>query len=214
MGHERIPIKDALRVYDKETPANLKSYQGSQLLQRRLLVTETGQTVPAYVSDNRWVANCPACNGGFAVSHQLPDGICLDCGSAYAVDWSADTPEVRQALRARAPRLRHFFPTDEIAQSHGRLQADTVTSLQAENELFGLDHHSWTSPRTWVTGEMVTSSIMNTHLRDNLNETGPALVTTAEDLLVATAANDLKRLAKGTDGQVLTMVSGAVAWAT
>lgn len=27
---------------------------------------------------------------------------------------------------------------------------------------------TWTAPRTWVTGEVVTSTIMNTHLRDNL----------------------------------------------
>jgi hypothetical protein len=28
---------------------------------------------------------------------------------------------------------------------------------------------AWTSPRTWSTGELVTASIMNTHVRDNLN---------------------------------------------
>lgn len=28
---------------------------------------------------------------------------------------------------------------------------------------------AWTSPRTWTTSELVTASIMNTHLRDNLN---------------------------------------------
>lgn len=28
---------------------------------------------------------------------------------------------------------------------------------------------SWTAPRTWVTGELVTGSLMNTHLRDNMN---------------------------------------------
>ena len=28
---------------------------------------------------------------------------------------------------------------------------------------------AWTTPRTWVTGEFVTASIMNTHVRDNLN---------------------------------------------
>ena len=28
---------------------------------------------------------------------------------------------------------------------------------------------AWTAPRTWVTDELVTSSLMNTHLRDNMN---------------------------------------------
>lgn len=27
---------------------------------------------------------------------------------------------------------------------------------------------AWTAPRTWVTGEIVTAAIMNTHVRDNL----------------------------------------------
>lgn len=27
---------------------------------------------------------------------------------------------------------------------------------------------SWTAPRTWVAGETVTASLINTHLRDNL----------------------------------------------
>lgn len=29
---------------------------------------------------------------------------------------------------------------------------------------------TWTTPRTWVTSEVVTASIMNTHVRDNLSE--------------------------------------------
>lgn len=28
---------------------------------------------------------------------------------------------------------------------------------------------AWTSPRTWTTGELVTASIMNAHVRDNLS---------------------------------------------
>ena len=27
---------------------------------------------------------------------------------------------------------------------------------------------AWTAPRTWVTGELVTAALMNTHVRDNL----------------------------------------------
>jgi len=27
---------------------------------------------------------------------------------------------------------------------------------------------AWTAPRTWVTGEVVTAALMNTHVRDNL----------------------------------------------
>jgi hypothetical protein len=28
---------------------------------------------------------------------------------------------------------------------------------------------AWTTPRTWVAGEVVTASLLNTHVRDNLN---------------------------------------------
>jgi hypothetical protein len=28
---------------------------------------------------------------------------------------------------------------------------------------------AWTTPRTWVAGELVTAALLNTHLRDNLN---------------------------------------------
>lgn len=54
---------------------------------------------------------------------------------------------------------------------------------------------SWTAPRTWVANEVVTAAIMNTHVRDNLLATVPALVTTAGDSVYATAANTLARLA-------------------
>jgi len=75
---------------------------------------------------------------------------------------------------------------------------------------------AWTAPRTWVAAEILTAALLNTHLRDNLLETGPAKVTTQGDLLYATAANALARLAKGTADQQLRMNAGATApeWAT
>lgn len=72
---------------------------------------------------------------------------------------------------------------------------------------------AWTAPRTWVVNEVVTAAIMNTHVRDNFNQTGPAIVTTAGDILYATAANALARLGIGSTDQVLTVVAGAPGWA-
>jgi len=72
---------------------------------------------------------------------------------------------------------------------------------------------AWSTPRTWVTGEVLTAALLNTELRDNLNQTGPALVTTAEDILVASGANALKRLAVGSNTQVLTVTAGVIGWA-
>lgn len=68
---------------------------------------------------------------------------------------------------------------------------------------------AWTAPRTWVAAETVTAALLNTHLRDNLLETAVAKVTTQGDIVYATAANALARLAKGTAGQELRMNSGA-----
>lgn len=70
---------------------------------------------------------------------------------------------------------------------------------------------AWTAPRTWTAGEVVTDSIMNTHVRDNLLETAPGKVTTAGDLLYATAANAIARLGIGTALQKLRTNSGATA---
>ena len=57
---------------------------------------------------------------------------------------------------------------------------------------------AWTTPRTYTTGEVITAAILNAHIRDNFNETAPAKVTTAGDIVYATAANTLTRLASGT----------------
>lgn len=35
---------------------------------------------------------------------------------------------------------------------------------------------AWTTPRTWTDGELVTASIMNTHVRDNQLAEGPHLI--------------------------------------
>ena len=56
---------------------------------------------------------------------------------------------------------------------------------------------AWTAPRTWVTAEIVTAGNMNTHVRDNFLETGPAKVTTAGDIVYAIGANAFARLGLG-----------------
>lgn len=50
---------------------------------------------------------------------------------------------------------------------------------------------AWTTPRTWTTGEVVSASIMNTHVRDNFDQTAPAKATAAGEVFVATAANTI-----------------------
>ena len=57
---------------------------------------------------------------------------------------------------------------------------------------------AWTTPKTWASGYVVLAADLNTHLRDNLNVTAPAVLTTAGDILYASGANTPARLAKST----------------
>lgn len=58
---------------------------------------------------------------------------------------------------------------------------------------------AWTAPRTWVTAEVVTASIMNTHVRDDLLETAPAKAAAAGGLIVTTGANSIAARLMATD---------------
>ena len=74
---------------------------------------------------------------------------------------------------------------------------------------------AWTTPKTWASGYVVLAADLNTHLRDNLNVTAPAVLTTAGDILYASGANTPARLAKSTTStQYLanTGTSNAPAW--
>ena len=57
---------------------------------------------------------------------------------------------------------------------------------------------AWTTPKTWASGYVVLAADLNTHLRDNLNVTAPAVLTTAGDILYASGSNTPARLAKST----------------
>ena len=50
---------------------------------------------------------------------------------------------------------------------------------------------AWTAPRTYVTAEIITASILNTDVRDNLLETAPAKATAGGGFIVATGLNVL-----------------------
>ena len=62
-----------------------------------------------------------------------------------------------------------------------------------------------------MTGETVSASQLNTHLRDDMLETAPAKAAAAGDLFYATAANTVTVLSKGTKGEHLVMNDGETA---
>tara|TARA_R110000824_G_scaffold37757_4_gene115976 strand:+ start:102 stop:779 length:678 start_codon:yes stop_codon:yes gene_type:complete len=75
---------------------------------------------------------------------------------------------------------------------------------------------AWTTPRTWVTGEVVTAALLNAQVKGNLDLSAPAIMTTAGDIIYASGANTPARLAKDTNAtRVLTNTgtSNVPAWA-
>ena len=75
---------------------------------------------------------------------------------------------------------------------------------------------AWTTPRTWVTGEVVTAALLNAQIKGNLDLSAPAIMTTAGDIIYASGANTPARLAKDTTAtRVLTNTgtSNVPAWA-
>lgn len=90
---------------------------------------EAEDSIPAYVNEGRWVADCPACNGGMATSPEHAHSFCADCGTIYAVE-HPPAGLIRQAenvLQHRQPRNRNWLPDRE-----------DIPDLQAENVLRGL----------------------------------------------------------------------------
>ena len=75
---------------------------------------------------------------------------------------------------------------------------------------------AWTTPVDYSTGQIITASIWNGMLgvSGNIEETAPAKVTTAGDLVYGTGANALARLGIGSANTVLKSSGSAPAWGT
>jgi len=75
---------------------------------------------------------------------------------------------------------------------------------------------AWTAPRTYVSNELMTAAIGNTHWRDNLTElrAGGIAITSqaALDFLYASSSSQLARLAAGTALQVPRINAAATGW--
>jgi len=75
---------------------------------------------------------------------------------------------------------------------------------------------AWSTPKTWASGYVVLASDLNTYLRDQQLETAPAKVSAQGDIVYASGANALARLAKDTNStRSLTNTGGSnnPAWA-
>jgi hypothetical protein len=63
---------------------------------------------------------------------------------------------------------------------------------------------AWTAPRTWVTSELVTSSILNTHVRDNLKELWRVIETVPFSGVAGPGQGHIYGLSNGTPVAALT----------
>ena len=75
---------------------------------------------------------------------------------------------------------------------------------------------AWSTPKTWASGYVVLASDLNTYLRDQQLETAPAKVSAQGDIVYASGANALARLAKdanSTRSLTNTGSSNSPAWA-
>lgn len=50
---------------------------------------------------------------------------------------------------------------------------------------------AWTAPLTWTSNTVLTAALLNTHLRDNMNELEPALATIVGSYFCTDAANSI-----------------------
>ena len=82
----------------------------------------------------------------------------------------------------------------------------------------GVRAQSWTAPRTWTTGELVTAAIMNSAIRDNLTilRAGGLAVTSQAigDLLCASSTTQFARVAAGAAGSYLRGSGGCPVYST
>ena len=169
----------------------------------------------AYVNQARWVADCPDCTGAELVAPGDPFlcGSCFNEAIGYRwrpVRWPAGgRGAVEAMLLAR------------VCQDHGRWEPGHACYDPRRGETLrsarkaGPFHHSWATPHTWTTGDVITAANLNIS-RDNENETMPAKVTTAGDTAYATGANAIARLAAGGAGQRYRMhaTTGLPVWDT
>lgn len=98
-------------------------------------LNETKEQIAAYVSDNRWVADCPRCRSGVACWPDNPRACCYGCFTVYAVKFppKRELANAIELLEQRPPGNRHWHP-------HLGEKASTLAQENAEHEAEIEDH--------------------------------------------------------------------------
>lgn len=123
----RSLLMDATAIHMVPSAEALALKFTQKMRQRGTPVRESDERLVARVDHGRWVADCPACNSGVALTPGVNEAFCFGqgCGHRFTViEWPAasDVEEIERTLRAR-PKIvtRNWAPTE------------TLTNLRAEN---------------------------------------------------------------------------------
>jgi hypothetical protein len=86
-------------------------------LLRRPEVRRSDAPLTAYVSDGRWVADCPDCGAGISVDPEWPLAGCFECFRLFsALVVPPRWREIEAALEARPkPATRNWLPRESVA---------------------------------------------------------------------------------------------------
>ena len=122
-------MRDQRSIYGLDTLADWQAAIQDSLPRLGLTAVNVWpQRVTAYVSDGRWVADCPVDNGGIGCTPGNPSGYDFGCGTMVRVVFPSGYRAAETALLARPPVNRHWFPQ----------RGERVADLRAENALHGL----------------------------------------------------------------------------
>lgn len=127
MPHHRIHTQ--MEIYGIRNQTEFAEMIAIQLEQLRMPSAHVWpEPVTAYVSDGRWVADCPFDNGGIGCSPDNPSGFDFGCGTIVQVVFPSGATAAENILLAR-PRMqnRHWLPQ----------RGESVSALRKENLLHG-----------------------------------------------------------------------------
>lgn len=106
------------------TPADVRAFWQAYASRLGVPLVPQDTAVVAYVNESRWVADCPACNGGMAAWPENAQACCLDCGGVYTLTFppASDIAKAAAVLEARPTAARNWRP-----------EREKIAALVAEN---------------------------------------------------------------------------------
>lgn len=116
----RSLLVDAAALHMVPSAQALEVKFTQKMRQRGTRVRESDELLVARVDHGRWLADCPACNAGIALTPGASEAFCFGfgCGHRFThIAWPDDAAveEIERTLRAR-PKIatRNWLPTETV----------------------------------------------------------------------------------------------------